>query len=233
MPNRKTFAGRWDAKEAALLAGFVAVLWLFWDLWLLFPLKILVVFFHELSHAIAALLTGGHVERVEIDMRQGGVCWTAGGSRFLILSAGYLGSLVWGGVLLLVAARTRNDQAAVFSLGGVLLLTSLIWVRPIIGFGFLATMVFGGLLCAAAWRLPARASDLLLKIIGLTSVLYATLDIRDDILRRPHLQESDAAQLAQLTGLPTLFWGALWFVVALGAGVYFLAAACRKRGTKG
>lgn len=229
MLNRKTFAGRWDGKEAAMLAGFLVVIWLLWDAWAIFPFKILVVFFHELSHAVAALASGGHVQRVEIDLRQGGVCWTAGGNRFLILSAGYLGSLAWGGLLLVVSARTRHDQAVAFGLGIVLLLTGLVWVRPLLGFGFPATILAGALLCAAAVRLPAQTSDILLKAIGLTSVFYAALDIRDDILRRPHLQESDAARLAELTGLPTLFWGLLWFAVAVAAGALFLAAACRKR----
>ena len=88
-----------------LMAGVV----LFWNTWAVYPLKILVVFFHELSHGLAAWITGGSIERIELVAQQGGLCVTRGGSTFLTLSAGYLGSLFWGGLILVVAARTRHD----------------------------------------------------------------------------------------------------------------------------
>ena len=53
-------------------------------------------------------------------------------------------------------------------------------------------------------------------VLGLTSCLYAVLDIKSDVLDRPGLP-SDAAMLTELTGLPTLFWGVLWITLALAA----------------
>lgn len=225
--NQQTHQVNW--LEAAALAGWIVVIWFFWNSWAIFPLKILVVFFHELSHAIAALVTGGRVDHVEIVASQGGVCWTAGGSRFLILSAGYLGSLAWGGTLLLVAARTEWDRAATALLGAILLLSAIVWVRPVLGFGFLSSAASGVLISAASLFLPTAFNDGLLKVIGLTSVAYAILDIKQDILDRPHLLESDAAQLGHYTGLPTLLWGSVWMVLALVAGAALLSASCRKK----
>jgi len=40
------------------------------------------------------------------------------------------------------------------------------------------------------------------------------LDIKSDVLDRPYLP-SDAAMLAEATGIPTVFWGMLWIGVAL------------------
>lgn len=229
MQTRRSKAfSRIDWREAAALAGILALVWLLWDSWLVYPFKVLVVFFHELSHGLAALLTGGRVERVELVAGEGGACWTAGGNRFLILSAGYLGSLAWGGALLLASARTRMDQAAVSALGFILAAAALIWLRPFFSIWFLLTMAVGLALIAAGLYLPAGFCDFLLKAIGLTSVFYAILDIQDDILARPHLLESDAAQLARQTGLPTLFWGAIWFVAALAAAFFLLIKASRK-----
>lgn len=207
-----------------LLALFVAV-WLLWSTWLVYPLKILVVFFHELSHGLAAILTGGSIDRIEVVAGQGGVCWTVGGNRFWILTAGYLGSLLCGGVILVTAARTRFDRQIVALLGATLVVVALLWVRPLLSFGMAFALLVGLALLAAAAYLPDAANDYLLKAIGLVSVLYAVLDIRDDVLRRPHLLESDAAQLARLTGLPTLFWGALWIVIALAGAAFFLLLA--------
>ena len=72
------------------------VVLVFWDSFVVYPLKILVVLFHELSHGLAAIVSGGAIERIELSVEQGGVCYTRGGSSFLILNSGYLGSLACG-----------------------------------------------------------------------------------------------------------------------------------------
>ncbi len=222
-----TVTGEW--REFVVLAGLLVAVWLLWHTWLVYPLKLLVVFFHELSHGLAAILTGGSIERIEMVAEEGGLCVTRGGSRFLTLTAGYLGSLLWGGTILLIAARTRLDQIVQALLGLLLLATALIWVRPLLSFGFGFALLAGVALTAAGLWLPGAVNDLLLKLIGLTSVLYALLDIGSDILARPGNLESDAAQLARLTGVPTLVWGVFWLLAGLGAAVFFLSATVRRR----
>ena len=207
--------------------AFMAVIVLLWNTRAVFPLKILVVFFHELSHAMAAWATGGHVAEIQLEAAQGGVCRVAGGNAFVILTAGYLGSLVWGGIILTLAARTRADKP-VAALLGILLLAVTVWlVRPIVHFGFLFGALTGVALLVSGVYLPQWANSALLKVIGLTSCLYAVLDIKSDILDRPSLS-SDAYMLAELTHTPTLLWGVLWIVVAALLSLKFLATACRK-----
>jgi len=93
--------------EVGMLLAIMVVAWLLWDTVLILPLKILVVFFHELSHGLMAIVTGGEIVRIEVVRQEGGLCVTQGGNRFLTLSAGYVGSLCWGGLLLVLAARSR------------------------------------------------------------------------------------------------------------------------------
>lgn len=219
-----------DGRQLAGLAAVLGVVWLLWDSWAVWPLKVLVVLFHELSHALAALATGGSVHGIEVAAGEGGLAITAGGSRFVILTAGYLGSLLWGGVILVLAARFRQDRAMASLLGVVLFAAALVWARPLASFGFLFAAAAGAALVAAGLYLSEGVNDYLLKTIGLTSVLYAVLDIRSDILARPDLADSDAARLAQLTGLPTLFWGLLWMAIALAAAYGFLRLASRGDG---
>ena len=202
----------------------VVLIVLLWDTWIVYPLKILVVFFHELSHGLAAVLTGGSIERIELQAAEGGMAVTRGGSRFVILSAGYLGSLLLGGLLLVAAARSRHDRRILAGLGVVLLGVTLLFVRPWFGFGMLFGLTTGAALLAAARLLGSAAADILLKVIGLTSCLYAVLDIKSDVLDRSELQ-SDARMLAELTGLPTVVWGLIWIVVAVLATLGFLRAA--------
>ena len=204
---------------------------LLWSTWLVYPLKILVVFFHELSHGLAAILTGGSIVEIQLQKEQGGVCITQGGNRFLILSAGYLGSLLFGGAILLLAARSRNDKRITGTLGAILIAVTLLFVRPWLGFGMLFGLGTGAALILAALYLGKRGNDWLLQTVGLTSCLYALLDIKSDILDRPELR-SDARMLAELTGIPTVLWGILWLAVALSTTLWFLrkATAVRQSG---
>jgi len=197
------------------IAAFYIALWLLWLTPVVFPLRIFVVLLHEVSHALAALATGGTVDRILLNADEGGVTYTRGGSAFLILSAGYLGSLLWGLMLIEVAgARPRRVRIGLALLALFVIAIALLYVRNL--FGFVFTLVFGGALLLCAWRLGARGVSTVLLTLGLTSALYALLDIRSDILARPHV-ESDAVMLGQLTHTPGVMWGILWVAVALAA----------------
>lgn len=218
-------------REVGLLTGIAAIVAVVWNTPVVFPLKILVVFFHELSHAIAAMLSGGRVIEIQVQWSEGGHCVTSGGNAFLILTAGYLGSLVWGGVLLTLAGRTRMDKVLTALLGVLLLLVTAWLVRPLLHFGFAFGIVAGLTFLVGGILFPHQVNDVLLKLVGLTSCLYAVLDIKSDILSRPQLH-SDARMLAELTHVPTLVWGTLWFVISLGAAVGFLLFTSRRTPTR-
>jgi len=204
-------------RKLSFLAGFTlyfGLLWFFWDSIFVYPLKIFVVLLHEWSHAAALLATGGSVERITLNPYQGGATYGLGGSAFLVLSAGYLGSLGWG-ALLVLGARSRRVRASLLNglVGGAVVALTLIYVRG--GFGIAFGLLFGCALLLAARYFSAAWNGRVLLALGLTSCLYAVLDIKSDILDRPELR-SDARMLAELTGVPTLVWGALWTLIALG-----------------
>jgi len=194
-------------------ALYFAALWLLWPTAWVYPLKMFVVLLHEASHALAALASGGLIERIVLDPREGGAAYARGGNSFLMLSAGYLGSLIWG-LVLLWAARTKPARArqVVNALAIFVLAVAFAFIRG--PFGFLFAAACGAALFVAARKLPQGGLVVLLTMLGLTSALYAILDIRDDILRRPHLP-SDAFMLSELTGVPTLVWGFAWGAFAL------------------
>ncbi len=193
------------------LALGVAFVLLF-DSPVVYPFRIFVVFLHEVSHGLAALLTGGHVVSIAISPDEGGVCLTRGGWPFLILNAGYLGSLLFGALFLLLGARRRNAAPVLAAVGLVTLVAALVYVRS--WFGFVYCLLAGlALLVVAIW-LPAGASEVLLAAIGAMSALYAVADIASDAIVR-HSSASDAAQLARATGLPEVLWGVLWIAASL------------------
>ena len=205
----------------ALLLIFISIV-LLWNTVVIYPLKIFVVFMHEVSHGLAAMATGGSIVKIEINQHEGGLALTRGGSRFWTLSAGYLGSLLWGGVILLLAARTRFGKAVSVLIGiGMVAIT--------IGFGsdmftYLFGIGFGVVLILLGLFLPEVVNDWILRVIGVTSCLYAILDIKSDVLDRSNLR-SDARMLSEVTIFPTLFWGILWIVIAIGLTLWFLYIA--------
>jgi hypothetical protein len=208
------------------LAGMLVLIILLWNTWFIYPLRLLVVFFHELSHGLMALITGGRIDHIELMALEGGLCVCVGGIQPLIMSAGYLGSLLWGGVILLLATHTRWDNKVCLALGMLLLLVALLWVRPVISFGFLFTILVSAGLILIGWKLDNDINDFVLKVIGLTSILYVPMDIFSDTLARPYLP-SDARMLAELTHVPTMLWGLLWLTIACASGAYFLVLAAR------
>jgi hypothetical protein len=213
-----------DGRTIALLLGLFVVIALLWGTPIVTPLKIFVVLLHEISHGLAAIATGGEVVRLEINAQQGGVAYTRGGSRFVTLTAGYLGSMLWGGLILLLASRTKLDRWLSLGIGGFLLLVTLLYVRTT--FGFVFALVFSAAMIAMGLLLSERVNDLVLRLIGLTSCLYAILDILDDVLKRPGIG-SDADMLAELTGIPSVVWGVLWMAAAIAATTVFLALSAK------
>jgi len=215
-----------QAATVAAFAVYFAALWYLWYTPVIYPLKIFVVLLHEASHALALWATGGEVASITLNAMQGGATYGRGGIPLVVLSAGYLGSLGLG-ALLVMGAQTRkvSPRLLLGVVGGMVLALTLLFIRNGFGFGF--GLLFGAALAVVARQLPLAWSKWTLVVLGLTSVLYAILDIKSDILDRPELR-SDAAMLSELTGVPTVAWGVLWIVAAVVAAVALLRWTLRR-----
>ncbi|WP_164660042.1 M50 family metallopeptidase [Tropicibacter sp. Alg240-R139] len=195
------------------LIALTVLLFALWQTPVVAPLKILIVYLHELSHAIAILATGGSVESLTVNANEGGLVISRGGNRFLSLSAGYLGSLIIGAMLFVAAVRTHADRAILGVMGGIIVLTTLLYSREV--FAVVFGLVTGLAMLAVARFLPRTYSDLILRMIGLASVIYVPYDIFSDTIQRSYLR-SDARMLAEEFGGATMMWGALWIALSLG-----------------
>lgn len=207
--------------NGGIILIFVGVT-LLWNTPVVYPLKIFVVFMHEISHGIAAMATGGQIVEIVVVSQEGGHAITRGGSPFWTLTAGYLGSLIWGGLILLLAVRARLDKTLSVIIGIGMIAVSALYVRNL--FGLVFGVGFGAALLISGKFLNRVVNRWILQVIGVTSCLYAILDIKSDILDRAHLR-SDARMLAEMTNIPTLFWGVLWILLAIAGTVFFLYLA--------
>ncbi len=202
----KVVRGHW---QLMVLTGAVLLLW---STPVIIPLKILIVFFHELSHALAAWITGGSVESIRISPQQGGVTVTRGGNVFLLMSAGYLGSLLIGVLLFLGAVRSHADRIMMAVLGAVMLLIAALYIRDVFALAFITG---GGVLMLVVARFLSRdVNDLVLRVVGLASMIYVPMDIFSDTIARSEMR-SDAYMLADRFGGATMMWGGLWLLVSL------------------
>ena len=216
-------------RKITFLIGFAAyfsAIWFLWDTPAVYPLKVFVVLLHEISHAMVAVATGGTIDKIVLDPNQGGACYCPGGNAFLTLSAGYLGSLAWGGLLVSAGQMKRINSRWVTGAVGLLVIgLTIAYVRS--SFGFWFGLAFGSVLVLGAVRLSVAVNQGILLTLGLTSCLYAILDIKSDVIDRPDLR-SDAAMLSELTGIDTVVWGGLWIVIAVLASAWLFQWSYRR-----
>ncbi len=74
----------WGFVGMLALAGVVAMT--VWASPLVYPIRLFVTLMHELSHAVAAIATGGQVDSIALFPGAGGLAWTRGGNPRISLS---------------------------------------------------------------------------------------------------------------------------------------------------
>lgn len=77
-----------------------------------YPFLIFSTFIHESSHALAAVLTSGDVKSLTIHWDGSGTTYTRGGISAVIASAGYVGTALFGGLLLVLSRNERYVRPA-------------------------------------------------------------------------------------------------------------------------
>ena len=177
------------------------------------PLNWLETYFHEISHGIAALLTGGEIIRIQLFPNGSGLCTSRGGINFIISFFGYGGATLWGW-LIFKLANSHQRTAPVFSgLMIVLLLASIIfWARDLLTMVILASLAVMFVMTIKMRRLYYL--QLLLKFFGL-SILLNSLFSPTYLFDGRDL--GDGAALASMTMVPELVWVLIWCVLAIAA----------------
>lgn len=217
--ERRSALRAWRRREvlAALGLGLVSVL--LWRLpavgWLLFPFQLFNTFVHELSHGVAAIATGGSFRRFVVNPDLSGTAWSAGGVRWVVGSAGYVGSALFGGLLTILSARGVPARSVLFWLGVILGGTSLLFVRNL--FGVTAGLLIAAALGLAGRRLPKLWADSLLLLLAVQMMLNALDSLLDLVQASTAAPDAvtDAQIMAMLTGVPAVVWALLWSGIAI------------------
>ena len=182
-----------------------------------YPIRLFVTFIHEAGHALAALATWGGVKRIELATNGSGLTFTQGGWGFLISSAGYLATTLYGSALLLFLRRQRNAKTAAIATGASLLLITVLFAGNVIA--WLAGLVFGvGCLFLGVKGKP-QVTHFLMSFLAVQCVLNAFYDLRALL----YLSASDPAfptdarNMSQATGgwLPPIAWALGWVMLSV------------------
>lgn len=234
MRLRLSHDARPQAMTLLIAATLSVLLWFIpYAEFLTYPFRIFVTFIHEGGHALAALFTGNSVASLSVAPNASGETYTTQGgliSQFLISSAGYLGSMAFGALLLIlirkaIAARLVLLGCAIF----VFTLTMIYGlIKPIfsmsgwsgIPFTLLAGIVISVGLFLIARFASARVATFFVSFLAVQCVLNALFDLKTVFfLSSPLLltaPPTDAMNMAQATGIPAIFWTMVWIALALG-----------------
>ncbi|BEJ13645.1 hypothetical protein CspHIS471_0308190 [Cutaneotrichosporon sp. HIS471] len=193
---------------------------------LIYPFKLLTVGLHEMSHALAGVLTCARIESIQLDPNEGGCTRMRGGIQLITLPAGYLGSSAFGAALIACGFDINASKVACLVLAPLLLIT-LWWARR--SWVAYATFLFTGILIAVAWLVYHSVGlRFLVLFIGVMSCLYCIWDIVDDTLKRK-IAASDASQFAKVVHFGNSYvWGTFWLLISIlffGAGLVLGIAA--------
>ena len=199
---------------------------------LTYPFRIFVTFIHEGGHALAAVLTGNSVASLAIAANASGETYTTQGgivSQVLISSAGYVGSMAFGALLLALIRKAIAARIVLLSCGILVFAMTMIFgfIKPLfwvnawsgIPFTLLAGLLISAGLVLIARFASARVATFFVSFLAVQSVLNALFDLKTLFsLSSPFgpTVQTDALNMSNATGIPAIFWTLAWIAFAFG-----------------
>lgn len=233
MPLSISRDARPQARTLLIAAAISIALWFIpFAEFLNYPFRLFVTFIHEGGHALAALLTGNSVQSLSVAMNASGETYTTSGglfSRMFISSAGYLGSMAFGSLLLVLIRR--SVAARIVMAGSAVLIFGLTLIfglfKPLVAGGVWSgipfTLLAGTLLAVGLFAIArfatARVASFFVSFLAVQCILNALLDLKTVFFLSSPFATSvptDAVNMAAATGIPSIFWTILWIAIALG-----------------
>jgi len=233
-----------DAKpqlKLLLIATLVSVgIWIAsWYLpfaaYIVYPIQLFATFVHEGSHVLATLMTGGSVQSLTVSPDTSGLVWslTQEGNwlqAFLVSSAGYVGTTIFGVLLLTWFRYGYSSRNALYFSSGFVGVMTLVFglLAPIwnvfngkfsvmsVAFTVISGAVITGGLFAIAKFAELKWVNFSLAFLAVQCLLNAIFSLKTlFIISATSETHSDAVNMAEATGVPSLFWVTLWIVISI------------------
>lgn len=173
---------------------------------ILYPINLFVTFLHEFGHALGAIVTGGDVSSLQVNSDGSGVTYTSGGSRTITIMGGYIGSAIFGNLLLYLGIKKSGaTKIVMFTIAVLMVISSLAWFSSIFNLVFI-------LIFATALMLISKKeiiSKYILMFLGGASVLHIISDFNVG-------PSSDLNAYAQVMGMTQVVWMYIWLGIVVG-----------------
>ncbi|MDO7907125.1 M50 family metallopeptidase [Paenibacillus sp. JX-17] len=185
---------------------------------------------HEAGHALVTLLTSGHVQRIVLNADHSGVTYStmySTWSSVLTGLAGYMLASLCALLLFYWMSRKRYERG-LWLLLGIAALLLMFYVREgyglfwLIGFIILTALIQYG----PAWLRVFYYG--LLAFLTLEESVVGPVYLLTRSLSAPG-SAGDAANLARMTGIPAIFWAAVFLIFALLCARWALGMFLRRR----
>ncbi len=177
------------------------------------PFNWLETIFHELSHAIVTLITGGEVISFKLELSGAGMVMSRGGISLLIAFSGYAGAAIWGFLLYQAGSSKTIVQYTLALLIATFIAVLVFWVRDLLT--AIILLIVTGLL---ALIFKNTQGPYLSKICQFTGVLVLFNAIKSPLYLIDGQSRGDGALLASLSAIPEFIWVLIW----LSLGLYLL-----------
>ena len=202
--------------------------------YVVYPLNLFVTFIHEGSHVIAALLTGASVQSLSVAPDGSGMVMSSSSSSLSMMitsSAGYVGAVGFGALLLLLIRKGVRPNIVLFFCS--ILIGSLTVVFGLlaptwnlfsgsggilsIGFTVLAGAFITAMLFLAARFASGWWANFLLSFLAVQCLLNAFFDLRNlfFISSMSPYAHIDAVNMANATGIPSIMWVFIWLGISV------------------
>ena len=137
--------------------------------------------------------------------------------RALVACAGYQGTAVAGGIMLMFRRTNLGARVGTCGMGLAMLLTCIFFVGN--AFGLVSLLLMGILLLAAGWRLSSFWIGELYALLAATTCLNAITSIRvlffiTEANIGGVVQSSDAVAMQDATKIYAWIWASVWMVLA-------------------
>jgi|GEM_PF-605267 hypothetical protein len=199
----------------------------------LYPFKLFVTTVHEACHALVARLTGGNVQMISIAPDESGLTLSAGGIRPLISMAGYLGTAMFGGMLIWWGKRPADARFILQMIGTVILALTVFYGGggP---FSFVSMLFIGAAILWVSRKANDAICHMFLLMLAVQTTLNSVLDIQTLFLASVMgVQHSDARNMEAMTGVPAIVWSILWGAIAVCILVFSLWVSYRPQAKAG
>ena len=241
-----------------LIATLVTVaLWVIpYGAYIVYPIRLFVTFIHESSHALIAVLTGGSVQSLTIAADGSGLTYSApsgfiGG--LLTSSAGYIGTTVFGVLMLFLIRKNFSPNKILTALGifiGAMLLIFTV-ISPVFNI-FSIQVTYSSLLFTTLTGIALAAALVALGVFGRPGIakfavaflaVQCLLNAVTDqmtlfMINSPFVGsdiQNDAANMAAATHLPAIIWVFIWMgisIAMISLGLRFYAVNKQRMSAK-